>query len=128
MAIKYGFFDAIRSVNAQEEVAYDRAYTADDHNEYLNGLIARNGAFRGIGDEFAVTVQEHNDESITFVDPDTGSEVTYNGYIAVNVGRGKGMVNGHWVVNDSVETVYLEKRDIVSKRIDMVSLRWRMES
>lgn len=127
MAIKYGFFDAIRSVNAQEEVVYDRAYTADDHNEYLNGLIVRNGMFRGVESEFSMTLEEHNDDSITFVDPDSGSEVTYDGYIAVNVGKGKAMVNGHWVINDSEETIYLHKRDIASKRIDMISLRWRMD-
>ena len=127
MAIKYGFFDAIRSVNAQEEVVYDRAYTADDHNEYLNGLIVRNGVFKDVGSEFSMTLEEHNDDSITFIDPDTGSEVTYDGYIAVNVGKGKALVNGHWVINDSEETIYLEKRDIASKRIDMISLRWRMD-
>lgn len=125
MAIKFGFFDAIRSTEG--EVVYDRAYTAEDHNEYLNGLIARNGVFKGYEDEFKITFEEHNDDSVTFIDPDTGTETTYNGYIAVSVARGKGLVNGHWVINDSPEIVYLHKRDIVSKRIDMISLRWRLD-
>lgn len=127
MSIRYGFFHAIRSLNSDNEYEYDRAYTADDHNEYLNGLISRNGVFKNYQDQFLITFEEHNDDSITFIDPDTGTETTYNGYIAVSVGRGKALVNGHWVINDSPELLYLHKRDIVAKRIDMISLRWRMD-
>lgn len=127
MAIKYGFFEAIRVLDEEQNVVYDRAYTADDHNEYLNGLISRNGVFKSLEQEFKIIDWQESNDSITFVDPDTGTEVTYDGYIAVNIGKGKAIVNGHWVLNDSQETLYLHKRDISAKRIDMVSLRWRQD-
>ena len=128
MAITYGFFDSIKTTDAEQNEYYDRSYTADQHNEYLNGLIARNGVFKSLEKEFKmIDVQEFAGQSITFVDPDTGTEITYDDYIAVNVGPGKASVNGHWVINDSEETIYLKKRDLTSKRIDMVSLRWRQD-
>ena len=129
MAIKYGFFDSIRTVDEEQNVVYDRSYTADDHNEYLNGLIARNGVFKAVGGEFKIKEAAIQSGNVTYIDPDTGTEVTTSGdsYIAVNIATGKACVNGHWVINDAEENVYLEQGDLVSKRIDMISLRWRQD-
>ena len=123
MAIKSGFFHSIKTGDT-----YDRSYTAEDHNSYFNGMVVQNGVFHTYKSSFEVSGEVvESDQSITYVDPDTEEEVTKNGYISVFAQAGKALVNGHWVINDSDEPLYLSDRDPALPRLDAICLRWRMD-
>lgn len=137
MSLKYGFFNSVlvqTGVDGNDDPVYeyDRTYTADDHNTYFDGLVVRNGIYNSYDKQFRVgdtqAEIDENNGTVTYTDPDTGDEVTLSdGYIAIQVHKGKGTVNGHWVINDSDETLYLEPREPALTRVDMVVLRYRLD-
>lgn len=92
--ITYGFFNAIDN---------DRLYDAESFNKFFEGLIPSNGVFANVDDGFVVR-------------PSTGLNVT--------VGRGKAIVNNHWVRSNSVEIITLDTPHNLFGRYDMISLQW----
>lgn len=91
--IKYGFFNSVSG---------DRVYNAEDMNELTKGLISENGIFANVDDGFRVV-------------PNSG--------MTIGVSSGRARVNGHWVVNDSIETLTLSPADATRNRYDAIVLR-----
>lgn len=96
--ITYGFFNAVDN---------DRTYDAATFNTFFEGLIAKNGVFADVDDGFEVT-------------PLTG--------LNVKVGKGKAIVNNHWVRSNSDEAVTLNTAHSVLSRYDMIALTWNATS
>lgn len=113
MAFRSGFFNAVKTGNT-----YDRVYNAEDHNRFLKGVVAQNGVYRYVDGTFIpYAFQEHVDVEIN------GTE--YTNRIRVLIKPGKALVNGHWVVSDADESVYLSPRPLgTGYRVDMITLRW----
>ena len=104
MAIKSGWFNAIRTVDPEtEEVSFDRVYDNETMNRFLKGLISTNGIFSNVGDKLKVMAAEG---------------------MTVTVGIGKAMVGNHWVDVTAVEPLTLEDSDIAKPRIDAVMLKF----
>lgn len=104
MAVKSGWFNAIRTVDPEtEEVSFDRVYDNETMNRFLKGLISTNGIFSNVGDKLKVTAAED---------------------MTITVGIGKAMVGNHWVDVTAVEPLTLEDSDIAKPRIDAVMLKF----
>ena len=94
MAITSGFFDSIDG---------DRKYNAEQMSNYFDGLIS-NGIYENIGDRFVVTART-------------------DGFLGVNVGTGRAIINCHWIKNDATVSLTLDPSDIQYPRIDAIVLR-----
>lgn len=113
MAIKSGFFHAVKTGNT-----YDRVYNADDHNKFFEGVIAQNGVLRWVKG----TLMPSN--YLEDVDVEIDGQILEN-RIQVVIKPGKAFVNGHWFISDDEESVYLSPRPLgTGYRVDMISLRW----
>lgn len=100
-AIRSGFFNAIKN---EDTNLWDRVYTEEDMTDYFRGVIRQTGIFSEIGKQLRITKS--------------------SGYYQVNVGTGKAMVNGHWGIITSTESITLAAPDIASWRRDYISIRW----
>ena len=94
MAITSGFFDSING---------DRRYNAEQMSNYFDGLIS-NGIYENIGQRFVVTART-------------------DGFLGVNVGTGRAIINCHWIKNDATVSLTLDPSDIQYPRIDAIVLR-----
>lgn len=94
MAITSGFFDSIDG---------DRKYNAEQMSNYFDGLIS-NGIYENIGQRFVVTART-------------------DGFLGVNVGTGRAIINCHWIKNDATVSLTLNPSDIQYPRIDAIVLR-----
>lgn len=94
--IKYGFFNSING---------DRTYDAETFNTFFEGLISSDGVFESVRGGFIVSGATSG--------------------LAVTVDTGKALVNDHWVVNDSVETITLDTAHSILNRWDMIGLVWK---
>lgn len=104
MAIKYGFFNAMRETNPEtEEVTFDRVYDNESMNKYFKGLISQNGIFGNTGNKLEVK-------------PGSG--------LSVIVDTGKALVGSHWIEITAPEVLELEQSDIRYPRWDAVMLRF----
>ena len=104
MAVKSGWFNAIRTVDPEtEEVSFDRVYDNETMNRFLKGLISTNGIFSNVGDKLKVMAAEG---------------------MTVTVGIGKAMVGNHWVDVTAVEPLTLDDGDIAKPRIDAIMLKF----
>lgn len=99
MAITSGFFDSIDG---------DRKYNAEQMSNYFDGLIS-NGIYENIGQRFVVTART-------------------DGFLGVNVGTGRAIINCHWIKNDATVSLTLNPSDIQYPRIDAIVLRLDNES
>lgn len=105
MALNYGFFDAVRTVDPETgEVSFDRTYDSESMNKYFKGIISQNGVFSNVGDRFLV------------------SAVT--GQMRVVVGTGKGIIATHWADLTAAEPIDVPAPDLVGDRYDAVMLRF----
>lgn len=101
MAIKDGFFNAVRSVDPEtEEVSFDRVYDNESMNKYFKGLISQNGIFQNVGDRLEVV-------------PGDG--------LTLVVKTGKALVGAHWVELTAPEVLALEDYDALP---DIAYPRW----
>lgn len=94
--IKYGFFNSVNG---------DRTYDAETFNTFFEGLISSDGVFESVRGGFIVSGATSG--------------------LAVTVDTGKALVNNHWVVNDSVETIQLDTAHSILNRWDMIGLVWK---
>lgn len=105
MALKYGWFNAIKEVDPETgDVSFDRTYDSESMNNHLKGLISQNGIFANVGQKLEVTAVE--------------------GQMRVVVGTGKAMVGNHWVDLTAVEPLALEESEMNKDRCDAVVLRF----
>lgn len=100
-AVRSGFFNAVKN---EETQLWDRVYVEEDMTDYFRGLIRQTGVFSEVGNQLRVS-------------PATG-------VYKVTVGTGKAMVNAHWAILTSSESVNLAAPDPVAWRRDYISLRW----
>lgn len=104
MAIKYGFFNAVRSVDPEtEEVTFDRAYDNETMNKFFKGIIAQNGIFSNVGNKLIV---KHT----------TGMNII--------VDTGKALVGSHWIETTAPEVLTIDTADIAYPRWDAVMVRF----
>lgn len=104
MAIKYGFFNAMREVDPEtEEVTFDRTYDNESMNKYFKGLISQNGIFGNTGNKLEVK-------------PGSGLNVI--------VDTGKALVGAHWIEITAPEVLEVPLPDIRYPRWDAVMLRF----
>lgn len=96
MAERSGFFNALNTGGE-----YDRTYNANDYTENL-AVVVGSGVLRS----------ENND-----------LKVTSNGDMTLNVNAGRGWINGHWYINDSVKTLNVPTAPSGGARYDRVMLR-----
>lgn len=115
MALKYGFFHAHRSVDAQTGVAtYDRAYNGDDINQYLEGIITQNGVYKESGQLTStgarsacnVVIYDPNNPIQRVDDPDdlVDDEVERWHFV---IKPGRGVIKSHWFTINSNYDVYI---------------------
>lgn len=108
MAIKSGFFNAIKTVDPEtEEVSFDRVYDNEAMNSFLKGLISQNGVFSTVGDKLKVNLAEG---------------------MTVTVGTGKALVGNHWVTVTATEPLTVEESSVVNPRWDAVMLKFEGDS
>lgn len=95
--LKCGFYNAV-----MVDGIPDRTYNADEINDFLEGLVSRNGVFATVS---------------------TACQVTSGTGMQVVVKAGKGMVNNHWFKIDSDITLDIEAADVILNRIDSVVVK-----
>ena len=101
MAIRSGFFNAVKTTNEDGSVTYDRTYYADDFNKYLNRVVS-NGVFAS---------------------PSTNLQILADGSgMDVIVCKGGARINGAWLENDSDYTITIAPSDVILDRIDRIIL------
>ena len=133
MAFRFGYFNAHRTereVDGQTVVSYDRTYNVDDFNDYFKYVISPNGIFKNSGNRFTSGDYTHCklrfDDSGTiqdYFDTDNDDSTDPVESIKVNVSPGKGLIDGHWFINDDNYPVYLNISDSVSNRYDAIVIR-----
>lgn len=99
MAQECGFFNA-----EYHDGEYDRVYNAEQFAAYFASFIG-NGIFGGSMDELVVTARTQNNMS-------------------VDVGSGKGWINGWWYRNTEVYNIPIALADGILNRKDIIVLRW----
>lgn len=108
MAVKSGWFNAIRTVDPETEaVSFDRTYDNETMNSFLKGLISQNGVFSTVGDKLKVNLAEG---------------------MTVTVGTGKALVGNHWVTVTATEPLTVEESSVVNPRWDAVMLKFEGDS
>ena len=95
--LKCGFYNAV-----MVDGLPDRTYNADEVNDFLEGLVSKNGIFATISNACQVL-------------SGTGLQVI--------VKVGKGMVDNHWFRVESDITLDIEAADVILNRIDSVIVR-----
>ena len=79
----------------------DRLYNAEQMTTYFEGIVS-DGVYYGVGDRLLVVAGDN---------------------LGVNVGTGRGLVNLHWVKNDTVLPLTLTPADVQYDRIDYVIIK-----
>ena len=104
MAVKSGWFNAIRTVDPEtEEVSFDRVYDNETMNNFFKGLISPNGIFSNVGDKLQVSAAEG---------------------MTITVGIGKALAGSHWIDNTALEPLTVEAADVARPRWDAVMARF----
>ena len=104
MAIKDGFFNAVKTVDPEtEEVSFDRVYDNESMNKYFKGIIRQNGIFSNVGNKLAVKAT-------------TGMNIV--------VDTGKALVGAHWVDVSAPEVLEVPQANIAFPRWDAVMIRF----
>lgn len=97
MAIRYGFFNAVK----QSDGTYDRTYSADDISECFNSLVTK-GVFKNFEDELCVQA---------------GSGMR------VQVGAGRAIIGGKWFENTTAYDLTINPAHATLNRYTAVVIR-----
>lgn len=95
--LKCGFYNAV-----MVDGLPDRTYNAEEVNDFLEGLVSKNGVFATVS---------------------TACQVVPSAGLQFVVKAGKGMVDNHWFKIESDVTLEVEPADVVLNRIDSVIVK-----
>lgn len=95
--LKAGFYNAV-----MVDGLPDRTYNADEVNDFLEGLVSKNGVFATVSN---------------------ACQVLSGSGLQVVVKTGKGMVDNHWFKVESDITLDIEAADVILNRLDSVIVK-----
>ena len=96
MAVKSGFFNSSNG---------DRVYNAEDMSRYFEGLVS-SGVFANPSDSLQVTANGEN--------------------MVVSIQPGRGIIDCHWVNNDSTYDIVISASNELQNRIDAIVMRYNV--